>query len=97
MKLGSFVGQGSVSMVNEEMQFCRETINNAIKSNDFGFLEFEVSEVENSKTYDEESMFELKLTFQKQKKLELPVFGGITTEISNYLTEKPILGDSLLW
>ena len=42
MKLGSFVGQGSVSLVNEEMQFCRETINNAIKSNDFGFLEFEV-------------------------------------------------------
>lgn len=69
MKLGSFVGQGSVSMVNDEMQFCRETINNAIKSNDFGFLEFEVLEVENSKTYDEESMFELKLTFQKETTL----------------------------
>lgn len=69
MKLGSFVGQGSVSMTDEEMKFCRETINDAIKSNDFGFLEFEVAEIEDAKTYDEERMFQVKLTFKEETTL----------------------------
>ncbi len=56
-------------MTDEEMQFCRETINKAIANENFGFLEFGVAEVENAKTYDGERMFELKITFENETTL----------------------------
>lgn len=69
MILGSFVSKGNVSMTDEEIQFCRETIKNAIDNENFGFLEFDVEEVEDARTYDGERMFALKLTFKKETTL----------------------------
>ncbi len=56
-------------MTDEEMQFCRETIKNAIDNENFGFLEFDVEEVEDARTYDGERMFELKLVFKEETTL----------------------------
>lgn len=69
MILGSFVGKGQVSMTDEEMQYCRETIFNAIKAEDFGFLEYEVAETENAKSYDGERMFEVVVGFKEETTL----------------------------
>lgn len=67
MLLGTFVGQGYVSMNEEEMQFCRETINKAFKENfNFDLIDFGFEEIKDAKSYDDERIFEVKVSFNKE-------------------------------